>query len=69
MTAAHSSSTKVANAINLLMEKRAMHTNMAGVTMGWLDTPGKMSYLLEVTGDNSANDTRKPITDNVGASK
>ena len=36
---------------------------------GWLDTPGKMSYLLEVTADNSTSDTRKPITDNVGASK
>ena len=37
---------------------------MAGVTMGWLDPPGKMSYLLEVTADN---DTFKPITDNAGA--
>ena len=42
---------------------------MAGVTMGWLDTPGKMNYLSEVIDDNNANNTRKPITDNMGASK
>ena len=67
MTVAHSSSMEVINAINLLMEKKAMHTSMAGVTMGWLGTPGKMSYLLEVTADNT--DTRKMITDNIGAGK
>ena len=46
-----------------------MHTNMAGITMGWLDTPGKMSDLFEVTANNHADNTRKPITNNVGASK
>ena len=42
---------------------------MARVTMGWLDTPGKISYLLEVTDNNHADNTRKPITDNAGAAK
>ena len=64
MTVAHSNSMEVTNAINLLMEKKAMHTNMAGVTMGSLDTPGKMSYLLQVTTNNHAYNMRKLITDN-----
>ena len=46
-----------------------MYTNMAAVTTGWLDTPGKMSYLLEVTAGNHGNNTRKLITDSIGASK
>ena len=69
MTVAHSNSMEVTNAINLLMEKKPMHTDMGGVTMGWLDTPGKMSYLLEVTADNHGDNTRKLITNNIGASK
>ena len=38
-----------------------MHTNMAGVTTGWLDTPGEMNYLLKVTADNHGDNTRKPV--------
>ena len=64
MTVAHSNSMEVTNAINLLMEKKSC-------ILTWLelDTPGKMSYLLVVTADNHGDNTRKPITDNVGASK
>ena len=69
MTVAHSNSMEVTNAINLLMEKKAIRTNMVGVTMGWLDTPRKMSYLLEITTNNHANNMRKPITDNIDTSK
>ena len=65
MTVTRSNSMEVTNAINLLMEKKAMHTNMAGVTMGWLDTPGKTSYILDVTADNN----HKLIVANIGASK
>ena len=64
MMVAHSNSMEVPNPINLLM-----HTNMAGITMGWLDTPGKISYLLEVTANNHADNARNLITDNIGASK
>ena len=46
-----------------------MHTNLAGVTMGWLDVPVKMSYLHSVTTTDHADNTRKPITNNKGANK
>ena len=68
MTVAHSSNMEVSNAINL-MEKKAIPTNMAGVTMGWLDTQGKMSYLMQVTANNHTENSRKLITSNIGANK
>ena len=37
--------------------------------MGWEDKAGHEKYLHKVTADDSANDTRKLITDNDGACK
>ena len=46
-----------------------MHINLAGATIGWLDVPGKMSYLHSMTTNNHADNTWKPITENKGADK
>ena len=69
ITVSHTDNLEVSNMINILFEKKAMHTNLGGMTMGWLDVSGKMSYLHSVTANDHADNTRKTITENKGVDK
>ena len=55
ITVSRTSNLEVSNMINILFEKKAMYTNLARMTMGWLDVPGKISYLQSVTTNDHAN--------------
>ena len=46
---------KVSSMINILVEKKDMYFNLAGVTMGWLDMLGKRSHLHKITADDHIN--------------
>ena len=69
VTVTHTVSLKVSSMINILLKKKSMHSNLAGVTMGWLDTLRKTSYLHQITADNHVDNTQKSITNNAGAKK
>ena len=49
VTVTHTNNLKVSSMINILLKKKGMHLNLAGVPIGWLDTPGKRSYLHQIT--------------------
>ena len=69
LSVSHTDNLIVSNIFSCLFERKNAKEDLYDCNMGWEHKAGHEKYLHKVTVDDSANDTRKPITDNDGAYK